>query len=216
MQTYIHSYDEFLKIIGEEEKEHLHRFTEGKYTIPEMRSMTMFDFNVKVLLKLDRDPDYRRWKPYYELVSRVKRETQRAKEELSSRQDRFINEPGGKIRCTHCGIPVDTPDYNTYLDFGAWAMCRACAGAAEILTPFIVHHYPGCVETDSWESYLWTDLPTFQRDHPPKKGWHYEYRDTHIMDVKDDQSEWWVLWHIKHPKVMKDVIEGLPEWHPPH
>jgi len=217
----IKGYDHFLQVIGDEEKAHLDRFINGRFTEQEMRSMSPFAFNIEVLLPLDKDPEYKRLKPYYELVSRVKREYERSKKELADRQDRFwgmireiTDEPCEIDRCMHCGLPLHT--YTTRLDFGYGLMCRPCAGAAENVVPFIVHHYPGFVERDNLESYLWTDLPTFLKDHPANDGYHYEYHDLHIMEVSNDQSEWWVLWNIKHPKVMKDVLEGLPEWHPPN
>ena len=217
---YVRSYDDFLTIIGDEEREFFEKWAKGRFTVDEMRSMDFFTFNAKVLIHLDKDPYYKRMKPYYELCSRIKKGLPNAESTLKDRKGRWwgcifrIDDYRYSDRCGHCGLPFYI--YDRYYDICGNAFCQTCFKSASMLMPTITHHYPNFVERDDVEVYPWKDLATFLKDHPPKEGWHYEYSDWHIMDVKDDQSEWWVLWNIQHPKVLKDVMNGLKMWSPPH
>ena len=186
-----------------------------------MKAMPMFEFNVKVLKPMDGDPEYKRLKPYYELCSGVKSRREKSIKTLRDRKDRYwgtvftlqsqYHTPSGIERCANCGKYFG--DYQQYFDFGNdQLLCRPCCDALRDLTPMLIHHIPGFVERDDIPAYLWKDLATFLKDHPNTPGYHYAYSEDDIMEIKDDHSEWWVLWHIKHPRILKEVMDGMQKF----
>lgn len=222
---FINSYQQFVDLIDVDERAYFDRWCyDHGFTEQQMKAMSMFEFNVKVLKPMDCEPEYQRMKVYYELASGVKSRKEQSVKTLKERKDRYWSKvfgvmsqyhtPEGIERCSNCGLHFE--DYQNYYDFGNdMLLCYKCMDAFRNLYPILIHHIPGCVERDDIPCYLWTDLATFLKDKPARSGYHYEYSDDHIMEVSDDGQEWWVIWNIKHPKIMKEVLEGLPEWECP-
>lgn len=129
--------------------------------------------------------------------------------------------------CSHCGRYIDFPHYEYSYEDKDNRLCHECYELFIKFNSTITHHYPGCVEVACIQFYVWKGWDQFVKDHRPAKGWHYEvsydydyewksrrkYEYAHIMDVKDDQSEEWVLWHVRDESIVKDIRgSNAPEW----
>lgn len=121
-------------------------------------------------------------------------------------------------RCYNCGIDLGLYETDMYtVDKTRWTeykycndkigrhyhkdhLCHDCFYLYKEGRHILRHHYPGCVEHgDSYEVYEWKGYDQFCIDYPLEKGWHYEYYDWKILEVTDDQKEWWVMWHFWWP-----------------
>ena len=119
--------------------------------------------------------------------------------------------PPIKGYCHNCGRQL--VDYDFCYKSGDICHCLSCFELYKKHRPVMVHHIPGCVDTGNEFTYhLWKGWEDFIQKYPLQEGWHYEWHDNHLMDVKNDRSEWWVTWNIWHPDILKEIMDRCPEW----
>lgn len=125
-----------------------------------------------------------------------------------------MRQPQIKGYCSNCGKQL--VDYDSMFSDNDISLCGRCFDLFERFTPVLIHHYPGCVENGGeYAIYVWKGYDEFIERHPPSKGWHYELSGTHIMDISDDQKEWWVLWNTRDDSIVKELSERIPKWKHP-
>ena len=120
-----------------------------------------------------------------------------------------------KGNCTQCGRRLI--DYDLNYDNGSIKLCKDCFKEYRKEHHVIVKHCPGCVENGGDNVfYLWEGLEKFIEDNPAGEGWEYR-RDP--ADAKDHgyimldakfKTEWWVMWIVDDPEIIKEINKKLP------
>lgn len=113
--------------------------------------------------------------------------------------------------CSNCGRQI-VDNRHHYVN-GENMICQSCFDLLRKFAPIMVNHVPGFVANDNeFEYHVWCGWDDFISRFPPKIGWHYEWAHNHIVLVDDDRKEWWVIWNIHHPDILREVMERCPQF----